>query len=71
MTLWLSSEKMWDVTKISADAAQKAADAAKQSADASLLALRPWVSCEARIISDLTYRTNGDPCITTECPCRC
>jgi hypothetical protein len=40
------------------------AEAAKKSADASLLALRPWVSCEAKIISDLTYRPNGDPCIT-------
>src|ERR1700730_4158028 len=56
-TLWQSSEKMWGVTKISADAAKK-------SADASLLELRPWVSCEVSIISDLTYRSNGDPCIT-------
>jgi hypothetical protein len=56
-TLKRSTDRLWGVTKI-------AADAAKQSADASLLALRPWVSCEARIISDLTYRTNGDPCIT-------
>jgi hypothetical protein len=58
-TLWQSSEKMWGVTKISAEAAKK-------SADASLLALRPWVSCEVSIISDLTYRSNGDPCITIQ-----
>jgi hypothetical protein len=44
--------------------ARLAAEAAKKSADASVLALRPWVSCEAKIASDLTYRSNGDPCIT-------
>jgi len=46
------------------ETARMAAEAAKKSANASLLALRPWVSCEAKIISDLTYRSNGDPCIT-------
>jgi hypothetical protein len=47
-------------------AAHQAAEAANKSADASLLALRSWVSCEVQIISDLTYRPNGDPCITIQ-----
>jgi len=54
--LWISTNRLFRVTNI-------AAEAAKKSADASLLALRPWVSCEVSIISDLTYRSNGDPCI--------
>lgn len=37
-----------------------ASDAAKKSADASLVALRPWLSCEVQIADSLTYTTEGD-----------
>jgi hypothetical protein len=53
--LRLIRESLTDA-KIAAGAAKDAAGAAKTSADASLLGLRPWISCEASIISDLTYR---------------
>jgi hypothetical protein len=57
--LYLAGEKQIAVSRI-------AAEAAKKSADTSLASLRPWVSCDAKIISDLTYRANGDPCVTIQ-----
>jgi len=62
--LWLATNRLWEAGEKQIRVAAAAAEAAKKSADASLMALRPWVSCEATIISDLTHRTNGDPCIT-------
>jgi len=53
-----------DDMKRSVAVAVSAASAAKTSADASLLALRPWVSCKVKVGSALTYRDNGDACIT-------
>lgn len=43
-----------------AHAAEQTGAAAKKNAEASLLALRPWVSCDAEVIGPLTYRENGD-----------
>lgn len=50
------AEEMKDSLRI----AGIASDAAKKSADASLVALRPWISCEAQIADSLTYTTEGD-----------
>jgi len=46
--------------KIATKATEKSADAAKNSADASLIALRPWLSCEVQIADSLTYTPEGD-----------
>lgn len=59
---WMTRQEKW--MRANVEVAKESAEAAKKSADASLLALRPWVSCEVKIISDLTYRANGDACIT-------
>lgn len=72
-TLFAATKGLVEAAKIqsgdmkrSIEAAEHAADAAKKSADASLLALRPWISCEVKIVGDLTYRANGDPCIALQ-----
>jgi hypothetical protein len=52
-----------ETARVTAKAARDAAEVAAKSANVSLLALRPWVSCKVKIIGDLIYRANGDPCI--------
>lgn len=61
--LWRVSERQAGHMERSLAITNTAAEAAQRNADAALFALRPWVSCEASIIGDLTYRDNGDPCI--------
>jgi hypothetical protein len=49
-TLWQSSEKMWNVTKLSAEASQKSADFAEKSlfeANRPLVAINPLELCDA------------------------
>jgi hypothetical protein len=63
-TLWWVTWGMVRIARDQRDDTLRLISAAKQSADASLLALRPWVSCEVRIIGDLAYLLDGNPYIT-------
>ena len=54
------SRNLWKEAVKAGGTAEATAGAAKKSADAALLSLRPWVSCDAELLSDLTYRENGD-----------
>jgi hypothetical protein len=56
--IWMIRQEIWMRKNVTV--AENTAEAAKKSADASLLSLRPWVSCEADIISDLKYSADGD-----------
>lgn len=58
--LWRSTDKLWAETKAAGVTATIAANAAKKSADASLIALRPWLSCNVDIAGPLTYTAAGD-----------
>jgi hypothetical protein len=65
-TLFAATKGLVQAAQIQSDDMKRSVAAAKAAADASLLALRPWVSCEVKIVGDLTYRDNGDPCITLQ-----
>lgn len=55
-----SGDRQAEATREALDIAKEAADAAKTNASAALVSLRPWVSCDAEILGDFTYRENGD-----------
>jgi hypothetical protein len=69
--LWVAGERQFRHARANAlaqsremrasiEVSKTAADAAKRSADASLVALRPWVSCNVEIAGALTYTAAGD-----------
>jgi hypothetical protein len=58
--LWRSTERLWAETQAAGVTATIAADAAKKSADASLVALRPWLSCNVEIAGPLIFTSAGD-----------
>ena len=60
LTLWRSTHSLWREAQDAGRIAKTAADAAKKSADASLLALRPWVSCNVDVTGPLIFKENGD-----------
>lgn len=51
-TLWKSNEKMWEVTKIAADAAKRSAEVADR---ALTLTDRPWVDLRIEIVGPLVF----------------
>lgn len=54
-----STDKLWLAGEEQIKIAKTAADAAKASADASLVALRPWLSCEVKAAGPLVF-SKGD-----------